>query len=155
VRVKRSILVPIVASIVVVLIAYYVIYAPFNQAENNRSTHSKMGNSDLGFQTIFNETIQVKDGNTVNISINLGNYPCLCGISLTGNSNNTPALLYLESHGIFYDEITLANEKCAFGAQTTFADSPYVTLHGGIWYLNIEQVTENGQIHVIVKFRPP
>ncbi len=153
-KVKRSIVIPVVASIIVILVAYYVIYVPLNQNQNSGSGHSPISNNS-GFQVALDREVQVTAGQRVNLSLDLGSYASISGISLCAFSNNTPACIYLESSGIFYDQIILGNERNACGAQSTFADPPYVDLYGGIWFLNMANVSLNGQIHIIVKFEPP
>lgn len=142
----------IIAIIAISIFAYTQI--PKSGSGKHASNPPPIPNGNGGDYTlVINENITIFHDRSVNISFNLNSSNGVSAISLTGFSNLTPASLYLIGGSHYFDMIELANEKNAYTSYTTYSDPPYVTIPGGVWYLNIYNVTSNGQIHVVVAYK--
>lgn len=153
---RKEVITIAVAIIVVFVVAYFAIYLPLEQNQNSGVQGTPPGESiPNGYHTALDKVFTVSSRSNVNYSIDLGSYSNISAIALFAYSNMTPGSLNLEANGFLFDQINLPYQNNAFSSGTTYADPPYVKVYGGIWYLNIYNVSVSGQMHVIVSFKPP
>lgn len=150
---KRSVQLLLIIAIIAIAIFVYT-QIPVNGSEKPASNPPRSPIGEGGNYTlVINENITALRERNMNISFNVDSNSGVSAITLTGFSNLTPASLYLIGGSHYFDIIELANEKNAYTSDTTYSDPPYVTIPGGVWYLDINNVTSDGQIHVIVAYK--
>ncbi len=142
-----------VVIIAVIMVSLIFTYAYVNTLKNqpvNSNSPPPPGGYNGQTTAVLNKNFSLSKGATFNYTIDVGSVTTIRSISLTAYSNLTPASLYLESNGKFFNEIILQNKRNAFSSAGAIADPPYVNLYGGLWYLVVYNLSVSGSIHIIV-----